>query len=268
MAVSRKRSQEGSEEERIVPGTPLWERQIEEHEQRYRFVAARLRPGMSVLDAGCGAGYGAALLADSGAAWVVAVDRSEPALAIARAHFDRPRVTWLCEDCQSLVEAGRHGLFALICNLENLEHLSDPDAFLDRASDLLEPGGTLITSPPNRIGVNRLRGLPPNSSSPNPYHVREYSSAELRALLLAHFAEISMHFQTLDPVERMDVEAARATAGRTPRARLGRLVRRIIGARPAHAPKRMRYQIVDADPGDERVITQLAVCRSPRRGLA
>jgi SAM-dependent methyltransferase len=273
MARNRTVQRKGGEEERIVPGTVLWDAQYLEHRQRYEFAAAQLGPGMRVLDAGCGVGYGSALLAESGAEQVVAVDVSTDALAVARSRFADARIVWIAEDCERLEQAGRLGPFGLVCNLENLEHLPDPAMFLGRIVEVLSPNGVLITSTPNRIGTNRLRGVAPDAPSPNPFHFREYSIAEFRELLRRFFDDVSLHFQTLDPTDRMLWEPMLLSLWQNPMMRFGRLVRRIIRGhgRTGHLeyvlPAR-KYQILDTNPGDERVITQLAVCRHPRRKSA
>jgi SAM-dependent methyltransferase len=265
----RGRSGGYAEEERIVPGTPHWERHYAEHEQRYAFAASFMPPGARVLDAGCGVGYGAALLADGGAQHVVAVDLSEAAVAIARKHFDRPTLSWIVEDCQVLSTARTHGPFDLIVNLENLEHLPDAAAFLRGACGLLTPAGILVTSVPNRIGCNRIRGLGPHDPSPNPYHVREYTLAEFETLLRPHFGAVSLHAQTYDPIEQMEYEAMLALTWRDPLLRLSRMLRRIAGRPVAAWPDALpppRWQILDADLDDARVITNIAVCHDPRVG--
>jgi SAM-dependent methyltransferase len=257
----------GAEAERIVPGTALWDAHLPEHLQRYAFAADRLGGGLRVLDAGCGVGYGAAALADRGALEVIAVDLSLDALNVARAQFARPQIQWIAEDCHRLEVAGRHGPYDLICNLENLEHLAEPDRFLQRCRQLLAPNGTLVTSTPNRIGVNRLRGLPEGASSPNPFHFHEYTVAEFRRLLEPHFEQVSIHVQTYDPIERMQFEPLLVALWRDPllriRRALGRALRRPVARLEDLLPPR-RWQILDECPGDELTITQLAVCRRPR----
>jgi SAM-dependent methyltransferase len=84
--------------ERVYPDGkvygPGWERQANpqelnnflNHRKFYRFTA-QFAPGKDVLDAGCGSGYGAALLAEAGARLVLGVDLSEHALAFAKNNF-------------------------------------------------------------------------------------------------------------------------------------------------------------------------------------
>jgi SAM-dependent methyltransferase len=257
--------------ERIVPGTPGWDAQYPEHLQRYEFAAARLRPEGRVLDAGCGVGYGTAFLTDRGAARAVGVDLAEEALEVARERFARPAITWIREDCQALEAAAAHGPFDLVCDLENLEHLPDPRRFLARAAALLAPDGVLVTSTPNRIGVNRLRGMRSDAPPLNPFHFREYTVAEFRALLEEFFEEVALAFQTFDPIERMQLEPALDALWKNPAQRLGRWVQRTLRGRPVpeHLDELLpprRYQILGEDPGDPFIITQIADCRRPRPG--
>lgn len=262
-----------TEEERIVPGTPLWREHHEEHIQRYAFAARWMAPAGRVLDAGCGVGYGAAFLADRGASRVVAVDCSAEALAMGRRDFARPGIEWMEDDCQTLSHAAAHGPFDLIVNFENLEHLQEPEGFLRAAQGLLAPDGVLITSTPNRIGVSRLRGLRLNAPSTNPFHSQEYSTEEFRALLAPYFAQVEMHQQTLDPPERLGYEAVIIAMWSNPLMRLGRWMHRVLRGHPGAErvmdllPPR-RHRISSELLTDEFVITQLAVCRAPRVGSA
>jgi 2-polyprenyl-3-methyl-5-hydroxy-6-metoxy-1,4-benzoquinol methylase len=260
----------GTDDERILPGTAMWAMHHAEHIQRYEFVAARLEPGAVVLDAGCGVGYGAAHLADRGASRVVGVDLSADALAVARAQFARPAVEWIQEDCQQLGAARGRGPFDLIANLENIEHLPDPERFVGLVVDLLKPGGVFVTSTPEKAGMARLRGLPVELAPSNPHHTMEFTTAEFRAFLERSFEQVEMAWQTYDPVDRMWYEPALAALWHNPFARAGRWLQQAVRRRPvtpsleALLPPR-RYQILAEDPGPGLAITVLAVCRRPRR---
>lgn len=255
--------------ERIMPGTALWDAHYAEHLQRYAFVAERMNPGARVLDAGCGCGYGSAYLADSGAGKVVAVDISAEALAMASRRFDRPSAVWLEEDCHTLAAAGEHAPFDVICNLENLEHLSEPGRFLDRALDLLEPEGIFVASTPNRETVNRLRGLRSDAAPANPFHSHEFSEEEFRALLVSRFRDVTFFYQTWDPVDRLVYEPVLDALWSNPAIRLGRWLqravrRRAIAERAEDLLPPRRYQILSESPGSALVLTNIALCRAPR----
>jgi 2-polyprenyl-3-methyl-5-hydroxy-6-metoxy-1,4-benzoquinol methylase len=81
------------------------------HEKRYAF-ALSFCAGKDVLDAGCGVGYGSAILAGA-ARRVVGVDRSEEAISYARERYARPNVEFVVDD---LLELGQpDGEFDVVC---------------------------------------------------------------------------------------------------------------------------------------------------------
>src|SRR5436189_2564309 len=88
--------------ERVIPGQVDADL-LNEHLARYAF-AARLSRRKRVLDAGCGAGYGAAELARA-AASVLAIDRSPDAIAFARERYPAPNLRFEEADCAALPAA-------------------------------------------------------------------------------------------------------------------------------------------------------------------
>lgn len=116
------------------------------HASIYHF-AARYVQGATVLDAGCGTGYGAGILAHSGATRVHGVDIDPLSVAYARRHFASAAVSFARGDCQALtVEDGRYD-FVFASNV--LEHLDRPGLLLDSAYRTLRPGGrALVALPP------------------------------------------------------------------------------------------------------------------------
>src|ERR1700691_5062635 len=85
--------------ERVIPGQVDADL-LNEHLARYAF-AARLARGKRVLDAGCGAGYGAAELAAS-ALSVVGADIAAEAGMVAHAHYQRPNLAFEQAACIAL----------------------------------------------------------------------------------------------------------------------------------------------------------------------
>jgi 2-polyprenyl-3-methyl-5-hydroxy-6-metoxy-1,4-benzoquinol methylase len=167
-----------------------------EHLSRY-LRALPLIAGRRVLDAGCGHGYGALLLGKAGAATVTAVDIAPRALRAAQAlaaaeETGAGRVWYAGGDLGRLPL--RDGSVDLIVALEVLEHLADPAAFMREAARLLAAGGCLLLSTPNRELISPGWQIPPNC-----HHVREYTPAELRALLARHFQEIELQGQIPGP---------------------------------------------------------------------
>src|SRR5213593_2476860 len=140
---------------------------LERHLAAYRFARARAA-GRTVLDAGCGEGYGAALLAEV-AVRVVGADRME-AIVLARARHRDPRLELRAIDLERL--DGLDGRFDLVVSFQVIEHLPDPVGFLAALARRAAPGGEILVTTPNRL----------MSVSENPYHLREWTAAELHAL--------------------------------------------------------------------------------------
>src|SRR2546426_6895075 len=119
---------------------------LERHLAPYRWARARAA-GRTVLDAGCGEGYGAALLAEV-AARVVGVDRPE-AVAIAVARHRGPGLEYRALDLGRLDEIGER--FDVVASFQVIEHLPEPAAFLGALSRRVAAGGELIVTTPNRL---------------------------------------------------------------------------------------------------------------------
>lgn len=140
---------------------------MQRHLAAYRYAAARA-PGRSVLDAGCGEGYGSAMLAQ-GAARVRGLDQAE-AIAIASARHRGANLEYRVYDLTQLTRLGE--TFDLVVSFQVIEHLVDPAGFLRGLAACTAPGGTLVVTTPNRL----------MSMSENPYHLREWTAEELGAL--------------------------------------------------------------------------------------
>ena len=168
--------------ERLIPHEQRQDDLYHEHLVRYMF-ASQFAAGRRVLDAGCGAGYGAALLADSAAAAVLGVDLAPDAVAYASAHYQRPGLSFAVQDLAApdLPPAG----YDLIVSFEVIEHLDDPGALVRAAGRLLAAGGLFIVSTPN------IATYPPG----NPFHKHEMGVAQFTSLLEEAFPAYMLYAQ-------------------------------------------------------------------------
>jgi SAM-dependent methyltransferase len=158
--------------ERTVPGVPEENYWYRRHEAAYLTLADRCA-GAVVLEAGCGEGYGADLLAGV-ADRVVAVDYDAHSTAHVLAAY--PAVDVLRANLAVLPV--RSGTIDVVANFQVIEHLWDQDGFLAECHRVLRPGGTLLITTPNRLTFSPGRDTPLN-----PFHTRELAADELAELL-------------------------------------------------------------------------------------
>jgi SAM-dependent methyltransferase len=165
--------------ERLPDDDPRFQADLARHLAAY-LLARKYSAGKRVLDAGCGEGYGSALLAEV-AELVVGVDRDAAAVEHARARRARQNLRFACVDLEGLDALPER--FDVVCNFQVLEHLTDPSRLLWQFREHLVDGGQLILTTPNRL----------TSFSENPYHVREYSAEELAGVLAPYFSQVEIH---------------------------------------------------------------------------
>ena len=196
--------------ERVIPGRVDVDL-LNEHLARYAF-ATRLARGKRVLDAGCGAGYGSAELAQA-AFLVVGVDRAAEAIDFARAAYRFPNLGFERASCAALPHPA--GAFDLVVAFEVIEHLENWREFLGEARRVLAPNGQFIVSTPNRLYYTESRG----PSGTNPFHVHEFGFEEFRAELQSVFPHVSLFLEnhvegvTFQPHEPGHTVEARIDAG-------------------------------------------------------
>jgi len=163
--------------ERAATGAPLIN--VQESAARYAFAATEIRT-LRVLDVASGTGLGSQFLHAYGAELVVGAESDPDALR----HGVRPAPSGL-----SFVRADAQALpfgdasFDAVVSFETIEHLTDARALLAECRRVLREEGLLYLSTPNRTVT---RWMPPN-----PFHVREFTAAELVALVRGYFATVA-----------------------------------------------------------------------------
>lgn len=167
--------------ERTVPGIPEENYWFRRHEAAYLALLPYCE-GAVVLEAGCGEGYGANLLAgvarlvcglDYDALTVAHVGKAYPGVRAVRGNLARLPVRGSAVD--------------VVANLQVIEHLWDQEGFLGECHRVLRPGGRLLITTPNRLTFSPGRETPLN-----PFHTRELAPSELDTLLTGAGFEVEL----------------------------------------------------------------------------
>ncbi|MFP4149232.1 MAG: class I SAM-dependent methyltransferase [Nitriliruptoraceae bacterium] len=220
--------------ERTLPGIADERYWYLRHVVAYRVAQERLRTACAgasgasgglagractVVDAGCGEGYGLRLLRDAGAAHVLGVDLDERTVAHARRRYAGPG-TGIEVALAELREIPLpDDAAALTVSFQVIEHLHDIPGFLTELQRVTAPAGEVLLATPNRLTFT------PGSDTPvNPFHTVEFTASELTRLLTRSGFEVVevLGLQHAGAIE----EAERAH---------GVLLPRLLGAGPPEA---------------------------------
>ena len=163
--------------EYFIPGKS-GERIEADHLERYKFVC-KFALGKSVLDIACGVGYAGPMFIQSGAVSYYGVDINDKLVEYAKDNFASELIGYSVGDiCTFKIDKK----FDLISCFETIEHIRDYKTAIKNLSVMLNPGGTLLVSSPNRPvtspNCNTLNDKPSNE-----FHTQEFIPEELLLLL-------------------------------------------------------------------------------------
>lgn len=150
-----------------------------EHFTRYRF-AGKFVKEKTVLDAGCGNGYGSFYLAQF-AKQVIGIDISEEAIAFCQQRYQKSNLAYRRMDCLKLEFTD--GTFDIACSFEVIEHIRQYQGFLKEITRVLKKDGITIISTPHA----KIPTVPAN-----PYHFKEFKAEEFEQLLLSNFTNVEI----------------------------------------------------------------------------
>jgi 2-polyprenyl-3-methyl-5-hydroxy-6-metoxy-1,4-benzoquinol methylase len=150
--------------------------------ESYEFARSQFGADDRVLDIACGDGYGCRIMAGQ-VGKVLGMDINGALIAANQQSNDVSNISYDVGDCFALSLAD--GTVTGATAMELIEHLpvDQVDTFVKEVRRVVKPGGSFICSTPQ----NSHGDIPVV-----PWHVKEYSFAELRAILTRHFSEVKI----------------------------------------------------------------------------
>ena len=153
------------------------------HLSIYNF-ALNVCKGKTVLDAGSGAGYGSAFLAEHGAKFVHAFDIEKKAVLFSRQNFTRPNLNYQVMGIEKITGFAPKSL-DVIFSSNALEHVPNVYPFFRSAWQLLRPDGILIIAVPPVIDeISRTDNIN------NAYHLNIWTPLQWYHVLNQYFEKI------------------------------------------------------------------------------
>jgi len=156
---------------------------ILENYSRYEFALNFVSGSERVLDAPCGTGYGAAILA-SAAARVYGIDVDKNVISAAEDKYDYHNLAFIVGD---MMKCDLPKVDMVVC-FEGLEHVTPGKKIIERFARALSDSGKLIISVPINEDMFGQEG-------PNPYHMERYDLEKFTSLLDAFFSNV-LYFGT------------------------------------------------------------------------
>jgi 2-polyprenyl-3-methyl-5-hydroxy-6-metoxy-1,4-benzoquinol methylase len=155
--------------ERVVPdlmasNEATGDETLQLHLERYRYAGNHLVPG-TVADMACGVGYGSYLLATTCTdtiTSIVAGDIDSESIEYARVYYKHANIAFKVVDATTFQSSQP---LNNIVSLETIEHLPQPQLFVQHLAKQLAPKGRFIASAP----------ITPSMDA-NPYHLHDFTA--------------------------------------------------------------------------------------------
>jgi ubiquinone/menaquinone biosynthesis C-methylase UbiE len=168
------------------------------HRAAYVFAEQFIK-GKTVLEDGCGSGYGAYYLITKGAKKVIGIDISQQAVDYAGEKYSNDNIEF---NVMSVTELGfEDETFDVVTSFQVIEHLKEPQKYLSEIKRVSKNNAVILISTPNK------KTYSPNSIEPeNPFHVKEYYLEEFTDLIKSYFDDFEIfgvnHSQRIEQLKK------------------------------------------------------------------
>lgn len=148
------------------------------HQFTYNYIK-QYTENKSVLDIGCGTGYGSKIIAEKSGE-VLGIDLSGEAIKYCRDKYKGSNLTYLQADALTFVPNKK---FDIVIAFQVIEHIKDLAGFINKLRSIVKQGGKIIISTPNIPPQQKDRNL-------NEYHVNEMTYNEFKKVLEQLFDKV------------------------------------------------------------------------------
>lgn len=169
--------------DRFVPKKESKDTFYFEHLQRYDF-SARFIKDKTVLDLGCGSGYGSRRLLDHKSKSVVAVDIDPKIINFAKKNYPHKKLSFKVANATKL--PFNDNKFDVVVSFEVIEHLKDYNTYIKEILRVLKPKGQFIFSTPNKLK---------HRANTSAYHFKEFTPLELNKLFSKYKCHLKLFGQ-------------------------------------------------------------------------
>jgi 2-polyprenyl-3-methyl-5-hydroxy-6-metoxy-1,4-benzoquinol methylase len=175
-----------AEAERWVPGF-FWPKEEHEHLARYEFACSLVR-GKRVLDVACGCGFGSYLLATCGEALsVLGADIDKDSVRYGQAKYPAANIVRTVADATHLNFKEE---FDVAVSFETIEHLENPEGFINTIHESLGADGLFLVSTPITLQTT--------TTPYNPFHKIEWSYEDFQNMLSKRFSIERVYVQSIE----------------------------------------------------------------------
>ena len=218
---------------------------FERHRFAYRYIS-RFIKNCSVVDVGCGTGYGCKILSVN-ARFVLGIDYDSGALNYCKKNFSSQNIYFTQMNAEFL---GLKPIFDAAVSFQVIEHIANPCDFIEELKKTVKTNGRIFITTPNVPKVKQ-------SKQRNPYHQNEFDYNQFTDLISRTF----LSFDIVGIVYKSQ-NLGRSIIQKLPFYRWGVIFKRNSKVKKLanHLLNMTEFQVTDADL--DKSMDLLAVCKN------